>query len=229
MRIRESGYVPGMTTETKHFWRLEDRGTDARTCRVSVLPLGPYPGGLSSVRLRQRNWKIAAGVSFVLGGVVSLWVPVAAIGAGIAGIFCGWRSNQEDLEFARVLAVFRGLVEAGLCFGELKRDGEFCWVEGDLDSSRRFVDSIRELYGPIRKPTHLVLETDGHVWPVPARLSEGDLPVEFTHIWARQVGPCEVLDVSTTRGADVLEKALAAGGGMELRIREIGGDQVANP
>ena len=114
-------------------------------------------------------------------------------------------------------------MEAGLCFGELKWDGETCWVEGDIDSSRRFVDSVRELYGPIRSPSHLVLETDGHVWPVPSRLSESDLPVEFTHIWARQVGPCEVLDASTSRGADVLEKALAAGGGMELEITEIGG------
>ena len=204
-----------MSSEPKHFWRLQDRGAEAQACRVSVLPLDPYPGGLSSVRLRQRNWKIAAGVSFVLGGVVCLWVPAASLGAGAAGIFCGWRSTLEDLDFARVLAVFRGLVEAGLCFGELKRDGEACWVEGDPDSSRRFVDSIQELYGPINNPTHLVLETDGHVWPVPARLCEGDLPVEFTHIWARQVGPCEVLDVSTTRGADVLEKALAAGGGEE--------------
>jgi hypothetical protein len=96
-------------------------------------------------------------------------------------------------------------------------------VESDLDSSRRFADSIRELYGPIQSPSHLVLETDGHVWPVPTRLSEGDMPVEFSHIWARQVGPCEVLDTSTTRGADVLKKAREAGGGMEIAMVEIGG------
>jgi hypothetical protein len=186
--------------------------------------LDPYPGGLSSVRLVRRNWKIGAGICFIAAGAASLWMPPVGALFAVLAIFLGWRSNQEDLEFARVLAVYRGLVEAGLCFGELKWDGEASWVEGDLDSSRRFADSVRELYGPIKSPAHLVLETDGHVWPVPTRLSEGDLPVEFTHIWARQVGPCEVLDTKSTRGADVLAKALEAGGGMEIPMSEIGGD-----
>jgi len=212
-----------MSESEKHYWRLEERGSETRTCRVSVLPLDPYKGGLSSVRLAQRNWKIGAGLCFVATGVVSLWIPPLGGVFAVVGIVLGWRSNQEDVEFARTLAIYRGLVEAGLCFGELKWDGQTSWVEGDLDSSRRFADSIRELYGPIQNPTHLVLETDGHVWPVPVRLSEGDMPVEFAHIWARQVGPCEVLDAATTRGADVLEKALAAGGGMEISMLEIGG------
>jgi hypothetical protein len=212
-----------MAESEKHYWRLEERGSETRTGRVSTLPLDPYKGGLSSVRLAQRNWKIAAGLCFLGTGIASLWLPIVGAVFAVAGIYLGWRSNQEDVELARILAVYRGLVEAGLCFGELKWDGQTSWVEGDLDSSRRFAYSIRELYGPIQKPTHLVLETDGHVWPVPARLSEGDMPVEFAHIWARQVGPCEVLDTATTRGADVLEKALAAGGGMEISMLEIGG------
>lgn len=206
----------------KHFWRLDERGSDTRTTRVAVLPHDPYRGGLSSVRLARRNWMWLAGTSFVVGGVACLWVPPIGGAVAICGIYFGWRSNQEDVGRAQILAVYRGLVEAGLCFGELKWDGEATWVEGDLDSSRRFVDSVRELYAPIAAPTHLVLESDGHVWPVPARLSEGDLPTEFAHIWARQVGPCEVLDVTQVRGEDVLQKALAAGGGMELAMSEVG-------
>jgi hypothetical protein len=212
-----------MAETENHYWRLEERGSETQTCRVSTLPLDPYKGGLSSVRLAQRNWKIAAGLSFISAGVASLWLPPLGAVFAVLGIFFGWRSNQEDIELARVLAVYRGLVEAGMCFGELRWDGQASWVESDLDSSRRFADSIRELYGPIQSPSHLVLETDGHVWPVPTRLSEGDMPVEFSHIWARQVGPCEVLDTSTTRGADVLKKAREAGGGMEIAMVEIGG------
>ena len=180
--------------------------------------MGKYP---LPVRTR-RNWRVGAIAAFLVGSIGAFWLPPVSLVLAGLGVFFAWRSNQEDLERARVFAVYRGLVEAGLCFGELKWDGEASWVDGDEDSSRRFANSVRELYGPIQNPTHLVLETDGHVWPVPLRLSEGDLPVEFAHIWARQVGPCEVLEVHTPRGQDLLKKAVEAGGGMEITMSEFG-------
>jgi hypothetical protein len=201
-------------------WRVE--GLDAVVARKTKLrPEKAEPPGASSVKLLRRNWRLGAASGLVVACGLALINPWVGGALACAALGMGWQSTRLDENRARVLAVYEALVEAELVHGELMWDEDRAWVQGDVDSSRHFAQAVAELLGPVRHPRYLLLEANGSVWPVPATLgADRGHADQFSRIWAREVGPCEVIFARQGRGRDLLIAAWRCGGEVAAELVE---------
>ena len=177
----------------------------ARSRRTGLRALSAIVGGVTAT---SAGLAAAAGV----GGVA----PFAAVGAtvwvlGAEVLFR--RRPLEDRRDAEVRALHAALVDAGLVGGEVRRDGDSFWLDGDPEHSRRFAEAAVEVLGRIRFPRYILIEDDGSVRAVPSALAgDRDLADGFARRWAEHVAGCEAVFARRGRGRELLVEAWKSGG-----------------
>ncbi len=223
-----SRWAVGGSYADRRVWRIEAH-LPVTPCTTSHRPIEPSaasPRSLARLTVRRRRRGAALGAaSLALGaagaivGLPLLGLPALIAGAAVASLGGGvgaWLSLRGADPQARQRAMLRALASALRSLdpgvGELVYEGDEASVEGPSESTRRFAEAAAELLGPVRYPRYLLLEPDGHAWPVPGELgARRDLADAFALAWAEQLGAAEVIFARQGRGRELLEAAWRTG------------------
>jgi len=221
-------WAVGKDYRDRRVWRME-RPTDVPVAG------GARPDPKKKTRAAAKAWAPARSrrtglrvVSAIVGSVTATSAGLAAA-AGVGGIApfaavgaAAWvlgaemffrRRPLEDRREAEVRALHAALVDAGLVEGDVRREGDAFWLDGDPEHSRRFAEAAVEVLGRIRFPRYVLLEDDGSVRAVPSALAgDRELADAFARRWAEHVAGCEAVFARRGRGRELLVEAWKLGG-----------------
>ena len=220
-------WAVGKDYRDRRTWRIEGTTEPTRTVRR---PLVPIDVGPSSWVIQRRGRRLGQAGLILIGTsmtasiagalMLGFWEAASVVGTSVAvgiGLASAWTRSTADPRLTRhraeATALHGAMVELGLIEGELRLDGDTVWLEGDPSASRAFAAAAEQLFGRVRFPRYLLLETDGTVHPVPTALgATRDLADAFARQWAAHVASCEAVWARAGVGRELLVDVWKLGG-----------------